>query len=384
MMTQDSTSTHQQQQQQESETPLLGTQQSALSSLTSSPSSHSSSSTSTTTTLQGSFSPTYPKEPPPPHSATTTARPLFMMQDFQKSSEYCPGDDIKSAYLSGGGGKSHGSSGGGKSGRRQRDGGVQGLTMRHHTTTSQQQHIRTHSRQDSLDTTTSRKALSDRYIPGHQRSSSMPHTGSTARLGGGATSSARMNGSTGASSTTPRGLGAFFQLGGRGTSKALSGGPNPAQRRRRANLLRVRIERALMVGMGLLAGYRMMTLDYSQVQEDEVATLREGKNSLSYDDRHRGGARGHQNQQLHHSVMPTLAKDAWALGAGKTFFYFLKCHYAVDFNKTKTRQKEEPAVCTCHVSTPIAQQKYIVIHKSKAVVCFGACVQPSCVFCVGD
>jgi hypothetical protein len=78
-----------------------------------------------------------------------------------------------------------------------------------------------------------------------------------------------------------------------------------------------------MVGMGLLAGYRMMTLDYSQVQEDEVAALREGKSSLSYDDRHRGGAggaRGYQNQQPHHAVMPTLAKDAWALGAGKTFF----------------------------------------------------------------
>ncbi|KAG0311878.1 hypothetical protein BGZ97_011578 [Linnemannia gamsii] len=148
----------------------------------------------------------------------------------------------------------------------------------------------------------------------------MPHTGSTAALGeGGATSSARMNGSTGASSTTPRGLRAFFQLGGGNTNRALSGGPNPAQRRRRANLLRVRIERALMVGMGLLAGYRMMTLDYSQVQEDEVAALREGKSSLSYDDRHRGGAggaRGYQNQQPHHAVMPTLAKDAWALGAG--------------------------------------------------------------------
>ncbi|KAG0050732.1 hypothetical protein BGZ83_004479 [Gryganskiella cystojenkinii] len=40
-----------------------------------------------------------------------------------------------------------------------------------------------------------------------------------------------------------------------------------AQRRRRANLLRVRIERGLMVGMGLLAGYRMMTLDYSYLQQ---------------------------------------------------------------------------------------------------------------------
>ncbi|KAF9148940.1 hypothetical protein BG015_009294 [Linnemannia schmuckeri] len=127
-----------------------------------------------------------------------------------------------------------------------------------------------------------------------------------------------MNGSTGASSTTPRGLRAFFQLGGGSSgSRASPGGPNPAQRRRRANLLRVRIERALMVGMGLLAGYRMMTLDYSQVQGDEAAALREGKSSLSYEDRHRGGAgvRGQQSQ-FHHAIMPTLAKDAWALGAG--------------------------------------------------------------------
>lgn len=253
------------------------------------------------------------------------------MQDSQKSSEYCSRDDINSkgaGYLSGGGGKGHGSSGGGGSGR-QRDGGIQGLTMRHHTATSQKQqhYTRTHSRQDSLDTTTGRRAGEglggDRYTPGHQRSSSMPHTGSTALLGGGggATSSARMNGSTGASSATPRGLTSFFQLGGGLSSggRASSGGPNPAQRRRRANLLRVRIERVLMVGMGLLAGYRMMTLDYSQVQDDRTASYREGKSSLSYEDRHRGaGARGTSNQQHHHTVMPTLAKDAWALGAGKT------------------------------------------------------------------
>ncbi|KAG0273060.1 hypothetical protein BGZ95_011134, partial [Linnemannia exigua] len=135
------------------------------------------------------------------------------------------------------------------------------------------------------------------------------HTGSTAL------NSVRMTGSgggggggiTGASSTSPRGLGALFQLGGGGGSSLRN--PNPAQKRRRANLLRVRIERALMVGMGLLAGYRMMTLDYSQVQEDEAAALRE--------DRHRvgGGQQQHHHQQ-HHAVMPTLAKDAWALGAG--------------------------------------------------------------------
>ncbi|KAK5822074.1 hypothetical protein F5H01DRAFT_165231 [Linnemannia elongata] len=337
-MTQDSAST------QQEETILLDTtQHSALSSTASSPSSSSS-----TATLQGSFSPACPKEPTPPlpplSTATTTGRQLFMMQDSQQSTEYCSRDDINSkgtGYLSGGvgGGKGHGSSGGGGSGR-QIDEGVQGLTMRHHTTTSQQQHYtRTHSRQDSFDnTTTGRRSGGglggDRYTPGHQRSSSMPHTGSTALLGsgGGAKSSARMNGSTGASSTTPRGLTSFFQLGGglSSGSRALSGGPNPAQRRRRANLLRVRIERALMVGMGLLAGYRMMTLDYSQVQDGGAASFREGKSSLSYEDRHRGGAgvRGNQNQQHHHAVMPTLAKDAWALGVGKTklssFLFFME------------------------------------------------------------
>ncbi|KAF9133942.1 hypothetical protein BGW39_008575 [Mortierella sp. 14UC] len=120
--------------------------------------------------------------------------------------------------------------------------------------------------------------------------------------------SSRMNGNgaTGASSTSPRGLGAFFQLGGTTSSR----NPNPAQKRRRANLLRVRIERALMVGMGLLAGYRMMTLDYSQVREDEAAALREDRHHV------RGGAQQQHNHHHHHAVMPTLAKDAWALGAG--------------------------------------------------------------------
>ncbi|KAG0064861.1 hypothetical protein BGZ89_008787 [Linnemannia elongata] len=62
----------------------------------------------------------------------------------------------------------------------------------------------------------------------------------------------------------------------------------------------------------------MMTLDYSQVQDGGAASFRESKSSLSYEDRHRGGAgvRGNQNQQHHHAVMPTLAKDAWALGVG--------------------------------------------------------------------
>lgn len=74
----------------------------------------------------------------------------------------------------------------------------------------------------------------------------------------------------------------------------------------------------------------MMTLDYSQVQDGGAASFREGKSSLSYEDRHRGGAgvRGNQNQQHHHAVMPTLAKDAWALGVGKTklssFLFFME------------------------------------------------------------
>ncbi|KAF9906687.1 hypothetical protein EC991_000349 [Linnemannia zychae] len=146
------------------------------------------------------------------------------------------------------------------------------------------------ARQDSLDTTfTSRKSGE----VGGDRST--------------AVNPSRMNGSgggaLGTSSTSPRGLGAFFQFGGNNSRN-----PNPAQKRRRANLLRVRIERALMVGMGLLAGYRMMTLDYSQIQENEAAALRE--------DRHRVRGGVQQQHNHHHAVMPTLAKDAWALGAG--------------------------------------------------------------------
>lgn len=83
-------------------------------------------------------------------------------------------------------------------------------------------------------------------------------------------------------------------------SKASGSMPNLAQRRRRANLLRVRIERGLVVGMGLLAGYRMMTLDYSAI-----------KGVLS--SQRSGG--GYRRPSL--DAMPILAKSAWSLGAGK-------------------------------------------------------------------
>lgn len=82
-------------------------------------------------------------------------------------------------------------------------------------------------------------------------------------------------------------------------SKASGSIPNLAQRRRRANLLRVRIERGLMVGMGLLAGYRMMTLDYSAIK-GVLSSQRSG---------------GYRRQSL--DAMPILAKSAWSLGAGK-------------------------------------------------------------------
>ncbi|KAG0098264.1 hypothetical protein BGZ93_000636 [Podila epicladia] len=80
-------------------------------------------------------------------------------------------------------------------------------------------------------------------------------------------------------------------------SKVSGSIPNLVKQRRRANLLRVRIERGLMVGMGLLAGYRMMTLDYSAI-----------KGVLSSQ---RGG--GYRRPL---DAMPTLAKSAWSLGAG--------------------------------------------------------------------
>lgn len=81
--------------------------------------------------------------------------------------------------------------------------------------------------------------------------------------------------------------------------KASSSMPNVAQRRRRANLLRVRIERGLVVGMGLLAGYRMMTLDYSSI-----------KGVLS-------SQRSGDYRRPSQDAMPILAKSAWSLGAGK-------------------------------------------------------------------
>jgi len=70
----------------------------------------------------------------------------------------------------------------------------------------------------------------------------------------------------------------------------------PMQSRRQANLLRVRIERGLMVGMALLAGYRMMTLDYSSVHVSQDGP------SLP--------------EQIQSDRRSSLARSAWALSAG--------------------------------------------------------------------
>ncbi|KAG0251775.1 hypothetical protein BG011_007382, partial [Mortierella polycephala] len=117
------------------------------------------------------------------------------------------------------------------------------------------------------------------------------------------TATARTNESSGSLPTSP--TKGSYQSGGSSVT--------PAQRRRRANLLRVWIERSLMVGMSLLAGYRMMTVDYNAAQTQQrqmdagfSSSLR--KQSGSWDD-HRGGYR----QEV---AMSILARSAWALGVG--------------------------------------------------------------------
>lgn len=114
-----------------------------------------------------------------------------------------------------------------------------------------------------------------------------------------------------------------------------------AQRRRRANLLRVRIERGLMVGMGLLAGYRMMTLDYSFLQhlwqDQDGLDLTSSESALSRNwpspvaappvspscsSSHAASStspyswREHQQRQYLSESLPVLSRSSWALGAG--------------------------------------------------------------------
>lgn len=118
-----------------------------------------------------------------------------------------------------------------------------------------------------------------------------------------------------------------------------------AQRRRRANLLRVRIERGLMVGMGLLAGYRMMTLDYSFLQhlwqdQDGLDLTSAGSTlsrnwpspvasppvSPSCSSSHAASStspyswREHQQRQYLSETLPVLSRSSWALGAGMRIF----------------------------------------------------------------
>ncbi|KAF9964711.1 hypothetical protein BGZ70_006063, partial [Mortierella alpina] len=96
----------------------------------------------------------------------------------------------------------------------------------------------------------------------------------------------------------------------RGSYQSGSGANSPAQRRRRANLLRVWIERGLMVGMGLLAGYRMMTLKYNR------EPLQYGVPSSGSPLKLSGGSWHSAHEQAHKDVIPTLSKNAWAIGAG--------------------------------------------------------------------
>ncbi|KAF9180680.1 hypothetical protein BGZ51_006057, partial [Haplosporangium sp. Z 767] len=114
------------------------------------------------------------------------------------------------------------------------------------------------------------------------------------------TATVRANGSSGSLSTSP-------------TKGSNQNSTTPAQRRRRANLLRVWIERGLMVGMSLLAGYRMMTVDFNaaqtqQQQKDTGFSSSLRKQSGSWND-HRDG----YHQEV---AIPILSRSAWALGVG--------------------------------------------------------------------
>ncbi|KAF9961543.1 hypothetical protein BGZ65_010520, partial [Modicella reniformis] len=85
----------------------------------------------------------------------------------------------------------------------------------------------------------------------------------------------------------------------------VKGNCTPMQSRRQANLLRVRIERGLMVGMALLAGYRMMISEYnsSHGPRNSTTSLRIPLSQSS-------------DEQPHQDAVNGLARSAWALGAG--------------------------------------------------------------------
>ncbi|KAG0210202.1 hypothetical protein BGX28_009507 [Mortierella sp. GBA30] len=159
-----------------------------------------------------------------------------------------------------------------------------GLTMRH---------------QFHHDTRSSDPYTSEKPISPHPRTADTTLSVSGAKTSPGitflnqtATLTARNNGSSGSLHSPTR---ASYQSGN---------GQSPAQRRRRANLLRVWIERGLMVGMGLLSGYRMMTLDYNRSMEDlDQRAMASSSSSDPYD-------------ASHEDVIPALSRSAWALGAG--------------------------------------------------------------------
>ncbi|KAF9172462.1 hypothetical protein BGX21_005332 [Mortierella sp. AD011] len=96
----------------------------------------------------------------------------------------------------------------------------------------------------------------------------------------------------------------------RGGSQNIGKGGSPVQKRRRANLLRVRIERGLMVGMALLAGYRMMTLDYTS-----VTTTSTTNPACATQEQYSRQPYFQQQQQNRNESIPYLKRSAWALGA---------------------------------------------------------------------
>lgn len=91
-----------------------------------------------------------------------------------------------------------------------------------------------------------------------------------------------------------------FGTTGKEGGREIKGTCTPMQNRRHANLLRVRIERGLMVGMAFLAGYRMLTLDYSSIHGPAPQA---SASSLS--------------EQIQQDAMKNIGRSAWALGAGK-------------------------------------------------------------------
>ena len=83
-------------------------------------------------------------------------------------------------------------------------------------------------------------------------------------------------------------------------------------------MLRVWIERGLMVGMAFLAGYRMMTLDYSTSDSQDSNRAAALSSSSTWAE----SSHGYQQEQqlIQHDALPGLARSAWALGAGKGAF----------------------------------------------------------------